>query len=63
MLPNTELGVNLQRNEGDTFEEYTDRVAVHTLFAAHDRGLRFEDRAIAIAAIMRRLCQEEFSSV
>lgn len=55
MLNNTELGVVLGQREDETWQEYTDRIAVQTLFAARDRLLRFEDQAIAVADVMRKV--------
>lgn len=56
MLRNSDLGVDITRHENEGFDEWLDRVGVHTLFAARDRQLRFEDQALAVVRIIRDLC-------
>lgn len=56
--PNTELGVVLVREDDEPWHEFVERVAVSTLYAARDRGLKFELQAKAVADVVLLLARE-----
>lgn len=63
MRGNTDLGVVLERRLDETFEDYTDRIAVTTLYAARDRGLPLGATAKAIADVVRELTLDTYDCV
>lgn len=52
-LLNTELGVVLVRHIDESRDEFFDRIATETLYAAIDRGYSLERAASAIVSAVR----------